>query len=272
MGLFFLIRGVETGPYLKVYILDVSKAELEQDVATAANLRSTALYKLLVEQTVGLHGGEPWAVAGLNYRFEPAAADVDLLGRMTLLADAAGAALITAAHDSYLGIDSLARSSDPHFWSASEALEILREMPEARRLGLALPRFLLRLPYGEGAASVESFDFQEVPAGAHHDDFLWGNPVWACLMLVGKTFSEAGWSMQLGTHLEISGLPVHTYRDAENEPAMTPCAEIWLTQKAVEVLVERGFIPLIAKRGADSVRVAMFQSLKGGPLEGRWAN
>ncbi len=43
----------------------------------------------------------------------------------------------------------------------------LRHLPEAGAVGLALPRFLLRLPYGKKTSPLESFDFEEFPDTAY---------------------------------------------------------------------------------------------------------
>ena len=57
-GLDYVVRNVETDTQLKIYILDVSKAELLADVAGANDLRSTGLFKILVSATPNK---EPWS-------------------------------------------------------------------------------------------------------------------------------------------------------------------------------------------------------------------
>ncbi|HEV2765413.1 MAG TPA: type VI secretion system contractile sheath large subunit, partial [Pyrinomonadaceae bacterium] len=61
-GVRFLAHRLDTGSHLKLYLLDLTRAELEADLRSSDDLTRTALYKLLVEQTVGTHGGEPWAL------------------------------------------------------------------------------------------------------------------------------------------------------------------------------------------------------------------
>ncbi|MGD0014435.1 MAG: type VI secretion system contractile sheath large subunit, partial [Bryobacteraceae bacterium] len=67
-ALFFLLRRLETGVGLKLFLLDISKAELGAMLEAAReDLRASDLYKLLVEQTVGTPGAEPWGVLAGDY-------------------------------------------------------------------------------------------------------------------------------------------------------------------------------------------------------------
>ena len=147
----------------------------------------------------------------------------------------------------------------------------LRRSPDARWLGLALPRFLLRLPYGHSTSEIESFAFEEMPAAPEHQRYLWGHPAAACACLLGETFSRHGWSMQPGEVNTVEGLPLHVYQ-AEGESQLKPCAEVLLTEEAATLLLERGFIPLVSIKGTDRVRVLRFQSVAEplASLRGRW--
>ncbi len=147
-GLDFLVSRLETDAQLKLYVLDLSKSELTDDLNDANDLRSTGLYKLLVEQTIGTAGGEPWAVIGGNYTFDQTRQDAELLGRIARIAAAAGAPFIAAAESNLLGCESLAQTPDPDDWLPSRddhgqaAWQALQNIPQAAYLGLALPRFL----------------------------------------------------------------------------------------------------------------------------------
>ncbi len=133
-------------------------------------------------------------------------------------------------------------------------------MPEASAIGLALPRFLLRLPYGKKTDPIESFDFEEMPEAPSHEDYLWGNPAFACAALLAQSFSEYGWEMRPGAHAQIDGLPLHVYqRDGESE--LKPCAEALLTEDAAAHILENGLMPLVSLKERDSVRLVRFQSI-----------
>ncbi|MBM4330020.1 MAG: hypothetical protein FJ117_02150 [Deltaproteobacteria bacterium] len=273
----FLVSRVETDAQLRLYFMDISKAELSADLAAAKDLRSTGMYRLLVEETVETPGGEPWAVLGGNYTFGPSREDAELLGRIAKIARAAGAPFIAQASDRFLGCESLAKTPDPREWKGmtdtegSQAWEALRKHPEASYLGLALPRFLLRLPYGAETDPTERFAFEEMAASPEHNHYLWGNPAFACVYLIARAFSQNGWDLRPGVIQEIENLPLHVYKEG-GESRITPCAEVLLTERAAEIILDKGFMPLLSLKNRDIIRQARFQSLTDppSPLAGRW--
>jgi type VI secretion system protein ImpC len=277
----FLVRHLETDEHLQIHLLDVSKSELAELPDGEDELRKTSLYRLLVEQSVGTAGGLPWAVLVGHYTFEPTASDAALLGKLSRLAQATGAPFLAAAADRCLGCASLAATPDPDDWTlapnaeAADAWDALRRSPGAAWLGLALPRFLLRMPYGREADPVERFDFDEMPAGPpepNHECYLWGNPAVLWAYLLAEAFLRRGWGFRPGAVAEVEGLPLHVYRD-DGESQVKPCAEAWLVDRAALAVQTKGLMPLVSLRGRDAVRLAAFQSLAlpARPLAGRWA-
>ena len=276
-ALFFLVRRVETDERLKLYLLDISKAELATDLVGAKDLGSTETYKLLVDQSVRTPGAEPWAVLTGNYTFEPTPQDAELLGCLGKVAHAAGAPFIAAASSRVLGCRSLAEAPHPRDWKppadseGGQAWKALRRLPEALYLGLVLPRFLLRLPYGKDTDPTELFDFEEMSQPPVHEDYLWGNAAFACTLLLAQAFGQYGREMRPGAYAEIDGLPLHTYRE-DGESQVKPCAEVLCTEDALEQILEHGLMSLVSLKNRDAVRLVRFQSVSDPPraLAGRW--
>lgn len=273
-ALAFLVRRLETDGQLKLYLLDISRAELATDLAAADDLGATGIYRLLVEQTVGTPGAQPWALVVGNYTFGPARADAELLGRLAKIAHGAGAPFLAAASPRLLGCASLADTPDPDDWKlpldpqGQAAWAALRGLPEASYLGLVLPRFLLRLPYGKDTDPAEELAFEELPADSAHEFYLWGNPAVICAYLLGQAFIRHGWALRPGSVTDVEGLPFHIYTTA-GESEAKPCAETLLSRRAVDKILDLGLMPLVSAQGRDSVHVPQFQALAG-PLSGRW--
>ena len=272
-----LISGLETDDQLKLYLMDLSKAELAADLASTDELQQTAACKLLVERSVGTPGGEPWAVIVGDYSFHKTAQDAEMLSRMGKIAAAAGAPFISAAAPGVVGCESFGKTPDPENWGAqaeagdAAAWEVLRRLQEASHVGLALPRFLLRLPYGAETDPIDAFDFEELPEGFPHERYLWGNPGVACACLLGQTFAQHGWGFRPGVLDQLGGLPVHAFKkDGESE--MKPCAEAWLTDRAAERISGEGLMSLRSVKGSDAVQLFRFQSVADPPaaLAGPW--
>jgi len=110
-----------------------------------------------------------------------------------------------------------------------------------------------------------------MPDGSVHESYVWGNPALACLALLGQAFSQDGWSLHPGAVQDLPGLPLHVYAE-DGDSRIKPCAEVILSPRAAERLLDAGVMPLLSIPGHDAVRLARFQSLAAppAPLAGRW--
>ena len=267
----FLVSRVETDETLEIYLLDVSKAELQQDLAASDDLTRSSMYGLFVADNTE----KPWSVLTGNYTFDYS--DAELLGRLSLIMHAAGAVFIAGSHAHLIGCEDLAKTPDPRSWhqapDADEAVtwDTLRRQPQTASIGLVLPRFLMRLPYGRDTDAIDRFDFEEMDAEPRHSDYLWGNGAFACTYLLAQSFSRYGWEMQPGLIQNVEGLPLHVY-NFQGEARLTPCAEVLLTEMAVEALSEKGIMALATLKNTDAACLVRLQSLADPPtgLTGRW--
>ena len=278
-GLHFLVSRVETEcePPLKICFIDVTKAELAADLGSSNDPEGTALHKLLVERTVHTPGADRWTLLVGCYTFDQTLEDVALLARLGTIASLAGAPLLSGAGASLIGCESLAKTPRVEDWTqvppaeARKAWAALRTAPQAAYLGLALPRFLLRMPYGKETDPIEAFAFEELPSDDAHEAYLWGSPALAAAYLLAGAFSASGWDLSDALSTEVDSLPMHV-RQRDGERYVQPCAEVQLTDRAVEAIIDRGLMPLVSYQGRDVARMPRFQSISDppGPLAGRW--
>ncbi|HSK71610.1 MAG TPA: type VI secretion system contractile sheath large subunit [Pyrinomonadaceae bacterium] len=268
-GLYFLVRRVETDSELKIFILDISKDELTDNLKSFENLTDSPSYRLLNE--------EVWAVVCGNYAFSVNVDDIAALIRLGKIASSVNTPFISHLKPEILGIKSLAETPDPHNWIISDhsperkLWATFRGLPESSYIGLAIPRLLARLPYGAETEPTESFSFEEFNGATAHNDYLWFNPCFACALLLAQSFSRAGWKMAQSLKQDIDNLPLHIYQE-NGETKTKPGAEVVLTQTACEIILEQGLMPLLSFRNSDVVRLARLQSVASPPayLRGRW--
>ena len=143
-GLEFLVRRIETGARMEIVLYDVSAEELAADLAATESLEQTGLYGLLVEQPAqDAQAGPLSAVIGL-YSFELAPPHADLLGRVAQIVAASGAPFVAG-----IGPDALKIPFHEQHPLVKDAFSALQALPASAYLGLATPRFLLRMPYGK---------------------------------------------------------------------------------------------------------------------------
>jgi type VI secretion system protein ImpC len=260
-GIDFLIRGLDD--QTQCYLIDITKDELAA-LAIAGDLAKTAVFKQLNE--IG-----PGVVLGM-YTF--GLPDLALLKTLGSLAEAHQTAFVTGASPEMVGCRSFGLQPDPDDWLHGEGVDAfapLRRLPEAAHLGLLMPRFLLRQPYGAGSDPIEAFPFEEMLSAPEHEFYLWGNPAVLCGYLLADAFAAEGRPIDTGGGGVISGLPVHTYA-IDGETHAKPCAEAWLSEKAAEVILEHGIMPVASIRGRDAVELKALRafSLSPKPLPVRY--
>ncbi len=275
-GVDFLLRRLDVDGPLTLHLVDVSPAELRTDLLAGDDLSKSGLHRLLVEKTIGTPGAQPWAALVLLDSFGPSREDAEALGRLAKIASKAATAVLAGAEPGLLGCASIAATPDPDDWTVpagagAEAWSALRSLPAARYCGLALPRLLLRLPYGKETNAVEAFEFEELSSPPSHEEYLWGSPALALALLLGEAFLEDGWSLRPGSAQEISGLPFALV-DEDGEKHAVPCAETLFTVRAAQAVTEKGLMPIVTMKGTDTVRLAIFQSIAEpyAALSGLW--
>lgn len=278
-GAYMVVSQTETDSNLKIYLFDATKDELADDLKSAGNLTESAFYKLLSEKTRGSYVDESWAAVCADYVFNPDVDDTAALMRIAQIAADSETPFIAAASPKIFGIESLAETPDSRDWQISENTSegklwaMLRAMPEAEYVGLALPRMLIRMPYGAKSDPTENFSFEELNEFApEHEFYLWANPAFACALLLAQSFSANGWEMDQRFSQDVENLPLHMYK-INGETKSKPCAETEMTQSAAERILEEGFMPLISYRDHDLVKLGRFQSIASSEkgLQGKWS-
>jgi type VI secretion system protein ImpC len=260
-----LVRRLETGDRLQIVLCDVTAEEIAADLSKADALENSGLYKLLVEQRVPDPAQGPFAVVIGNYIFEQTPPHAELLGRIARIVAQTQTAFIAGIGTTCLEtrpaeLHPLTRES----WSA------LAAMPEARYMGLVVPRFMLRMPYGERTDPIEAFDFEEFTPQAGLSGMLWGNSAIVAGLLLGATFSQEGAKMKPGSVLTLGEMPFYCYTDADGDQTALPCTERMISSRVAETVSQHRFMPMLSIKGRPEVRLGGFGSLGDGMLAGPW--
>lgn len=257
-GLDLLVRAHGGEENLKLFVLDVSKEEVMAEVRAQENLQQSALCRSLGEASCAVIVGA--------FTFDDTLEDIETLGRLAKISSMHGAAFVTGATAHFIGCDSLVLRPDPADWTrrmtveSSAAWAALRALPEARHLGLVLPRVLLRQPYGKGSDRIDTFPFEEMMSGTRHESFLWGSGAFVAGHLLADIFCAEGWAMTASGPGELDDLPVFKFTE-DSETKVKPCAEVWMSERTGERILELGLMPLLSVKGRGSVRLAGMQSV-----------
>lgn len=278
-SLYRLVYESELGEQAILRVCNVCKQELLTGLPQSADkLHDSGLYQLLVGRDRRAADDRCFSVLFCNYYFGSNADDIALLASLGSLAELNDAAVIAAAQSELVGSPSLALQADFHSWATVDNTfwQQLRASPMAKRIGLALPRILGRLPYGQETEAIECFEFEELlvtdsnktPA---HDHFLWTNPTLYLAGLLAQSFTSRGWDMSPDDHTDIGSLPAFTYQ-TDGETRMLPGAEVYLPERSAEAILQKGLMPVVSFRNRDMARVIRFQSIAEplAALDGPW--
>jgi type VI secretion system protein ImpC len=121
-----------------------------------------------------------------------------------------------------------------------------RQTEDARYVGLVLPRFELRLPYGPDTVPVKEFNYIENVKGDEHDKYLWGNAAFAFAANMVRSFGDNGWCVQIRgpeSGGKVEDLPIHLYDVGKGQQMKIP-TEILIPETREFEFAQEGFIPL----------------------------
>ena len=272
-GLNYLVNNTETDEMLKIRVLNISKTELGK---TLKRYKGTAwdqspIFKRVYEQEYGQFGGEPFGCMVGDYYFDHTPPDVELLGEMGKVSAAAHSPFIAGAGPTVMQMGTWQELADPRdltkIFTTPEyaAWRSLRESDDSRYIGLAMPRFLSRLPYGAKSSPVPEFDFEEDTAGADHSKFTWANSAYTMATNITRAFKLYGWCSRIRgieSGGSVEGLPVHTFPTDDGGVDMKCPTEIAISDRREAELAKNGFMPLIHKKNSDFAAFIGAQSLQ----------
>lgn len=271
-GLHHLINNTETDEMLKIRVMNVSKKDLHR---TLKRYKGTAwdqspLFKRLYEEEYGQFGGEPYGCLVGDYAFDHGPQDVELLGEMSKICAAAHAPFIAGASPTVMQMDSWQELANPRdltkIFQTPEyaAWRSLRDSDDARYVGLAMPRFLGRRPYGAKSDPVDAFDFEEDTAAADSSKYCWVNAAYAMATNINRAFKMYGWCTRIRgieSGGAVEGLPTHTFPTDDGGVDMKCPTEIAISDRREAELAKNGFMPLIHKKNSDFAAFIGAQSL-----------
>lgn len=272
-GLAYMVNNTETDETLKIKVMNISKQDLGK---TLKKFKGTAwdqspLFKQMYEEEYGQFGGEPFGQIVGDYHFDHSPPDVEILRGMAQISAAMHAPFLSAVSPTVMQMDSWAELSNPRdltkIFQTPEyaAWRSLRESEDSRYIGLTMPRFLARLPYGSATDPVEAFDFEEDTEGADSSKYAWANSAYAMATNINRSFKIYGWCSRI-RGIESGGaveeLPTHSFPTDDGGVAMKCPTEIAISDRREAELSKNGFLSLIHRKNSDFAAFIGAQSLQ----------
>jgi len=271
-GLSYLVNNTETDEFLKIRFMNVSKTELAKTLKRYKGVAwdQSPVFKKIYEHEYGQFGGEPYGCLIGDYYFDHSPPDVEMLGELAKISASAHAPFLSAASPATLQMDSWQELANPRdltkIFSTPDyaAWRSLRDADDSKYLGLSMPRFLARQPYGAKTNPVEEFAFEEDTGLADHSRYTWANSAYAMAVNINRSFKEYGWCSRI-RGIESGGavpnLPTHTFPTDDGGVDMKCPTEIAISDRREAELSKSGFLPLIHKKNSDLAAFIGAQSL-----------
>lgn len=248
---------------VQIRCLSVSWRELQRDFERASSFDNSHLFRKIYEDEFGTPGGIPYSVLIGDYEIHPRPTpdhpydDIAMLEKLAGVAAAAFCPFVCGASPAMFGVDNftdLQRTKDlargfelPEFvkWRS------LRRTEDARFVGLAMPRILMREPYS--MKDTQGFCFAEDVSATHLGKHLWGNAAFAWGSVLIRTFSRSGWLADIrGTERNrdggglVTNLPSLSFPTDRQGVALRCSSDLIITDQQESTLSKLGFLPMCA--------------------------
>jgi len=257
-GLHYLVQRTDCRANIKIHLLDIDKTSLKEDFDDASDIMQSGLYRQVYEKEYDTPGGKPISVMVSDYEFSHQARDINLLNDIAKVAAAAHCPFLGTVGPSFFGkttMEEVANINDiKDYMSRAEYIRWngFRDNEDSRYIGLMMPRFLLRLPYGE-AHAVKSFSYHESVKDINHEKFLWGAATFAFAANLARSFKDHGWTVGIRgpeSGGKVENLTIHHYDAGRGIEAKIP-TEIIIPETRELDFSELGFIPLSYYKNSD---------------------
>ena len=272
-GLHHLVNNTETDEMLKIRVMNIAKTDLHK---TLKRYKGTAwdqspVFKRVYEEEYGQFGGQPFGCMVGDYYFDQSPPDVELLGEMAKIAASAHAPFISGGSPTLMQMGSWQELANPRDLSKIfltpeyAAWRSLRDSEDAKYIGLAMPRFLARTPYGAKTNPVEDFNFEEDTGSADHTRYAWANAAYPMAVNINRSFKMYGWCSRIRgieSGGAVEGLPTHTFPTDDGGVDMKCPTEIAISDRREAELAKNGFMPLVHRKNSDFAAFIGAQSLQ----------
>jgi type VI secretion system protein ImpC len=258
----FLVDRTNFRENIKIEVMNASKEDLLSDFEDSPEITKSGLYRNCYTAEYGQFGGQPYGAIIANYEFGPGASDIKLLQNCASVSAMSHAPFIAAAGSEFFGLDDFTKLPDLKDLSSIfespqyTKWQSFRESDDSRNVGLVVPHFLLRTPYGQNTTPSKKFNYEENVADGHNK-FLWGNAAFAFASRLTQSFADYRWCANIigpqggGT---VGDLPIYNY-EAMGEIQTKIPTEMLISERREFELAEQGFISLAMRKNSDNAAI-----------------
>ncbi len=274
-SLWYLVDNTEFRENIRIEVLNTTKEDLLDDFQDCKDWQKSGLFRRVYRDQYNTFGANPYGMMVSNFEFDNRTPDVQLMTELARVGAVAKCPFIGGVNPRMLGKSEESFTGLPRMAEMYEIFEqpqyikwnSFRSSDDARYVGLAMPRFLLRKPYTVEDQDVKEFVFEEDVRAETHNRYLWGNASFALAGRMSESFATWGWYSHVvgptsgGT---VPDLPLHQYESTGGYQTKIP-TETMISEDMDVDLCNFGFIPLVMRKNSDNAAFFDAPSVKSVP-------
>ncbi len=262
-GIQYVVAQAESSDGIKIKVLNLSWAELCKDIDRAIEFDQSQMFAKVYSEEFGMPGGEPfgvligdYAIRHLRSKNHPTD-DVAAMQGISGVAAAAFCPFIVGCSPAFLGLDSFADLGRPIDLKAVfrqpeyTRWRSFQDTDDARFVGVALPRVLMRYAYRDDGSRIDGFRYREEVEGPQGGGYLWGNAVYAFGAVLIRAYAQSGWFADIrGTPQDAAAggildtLPIEWFDTDTRGIAIRYSTDVSTSESLERDLGELGLMPL----------------------------
>jgi len=282
-GIQYLVSNTEIDQLLKIKVMSCSKNEILKDKENAIDFDQSELYKKIYSLGIATPISHPYGAVIGDFEYSPYGAiigdfefshnlkDIDILKHISGISAVAYSPFISAASHKLFGLKSYSDLNElfdlQMIFESKEYTKWneLRKRRNSQYVTLVLPRFLIRLPYGDEIddnTTFTNYSFIEETSGKY-SNYLWGNAAYALGVIINDSFVRSGWFSQITdeTFNIIKGLLIFKYNNSKGNTVIDGPTEIIIPLDRARELLYLGFMPLMQYYNTSLASFAHDQTL-----------
>lgn len=234
---------------VKIKILNISWAEISQDLNISSSVKQSKLYNLIANKEFNTLGGEPYGLITIDHQFSLELDydnEFDDLYTLELLAELGERSLcpfILDVDENFFGakgemfLSDLERVSRVLTSNDFDGWHRLRGLKSTQFIGLVFNKVAIRKRYRQLSAN---FIFNEI----HNETHLWGNAAMTFMKNVMLEFNRVRWFGFLKSRKinSLGGSTIGTFALSSNRPLDRPYFRTRLSAETATYLAKQGFV------------------------------
>lgn len=204
-GLSYLTACVSKASLVKIKVISVSWTDLARNFERCGDVENSALFHKIYNEEFGMPGGMPFGVLLCDFDIhhkiykDHRIDDIAVVGSMASVGAAAFVPIIFGVSPRMFGLDTYVelervRNLKQIFQNSEyQRFQMLRQKEDSRFIGLAMPRILMRKPYGPDDRLNLPFRYREDINGLDHQNYCWTSAVYAFGETLIRAFEQYGW-------------------------------------------------------------------------------